>query len=236
MPQRFNNKILKNLPPEAIERLHLREVKLDIGREIEFPGSSIENLFFLESGIGSMTATFGDGSQVEVGMFGYESVMGASVLMGTKRSLNRVYMQASGHGYSTSTPRAVAEFKRYGEFHDLILRYVQAQLTQATQSAGCNAKHDLGQRLARWLLLCEDRVGSTKMHLPHDFVADMLGVTRSSVALAAHQLRQQGLIEYRRAEVFIPDRKALELRACECYRVVRDHLENYTEFDSGAGV
>lgn len=235
MEQRFNNKLLKRLAPDVIERLQLREVKLDVGREIEFPGNPIDHLIFLESGIGSMKATFEDGSQVEVGMFGRESVMGASALMGTKRSLNQVCMQIAGHGFYSSLGKATAEFKRHGAFHDLVLRYVQAQLTQATQSAGCNAKHELSQRLARWLLLCADRIGTTKMHLSHDLIADMLGVTRSSVALAAQQLKHQGLIEYRRAEITIRDPKALERSACECYRVVRDHLENYTEFDAGAG-
>ncbi|MGI4827303.1 MAG: Crp/Fnr family transcriptional regulator [Janthinobacterium lividum] len=235
MPKPFNNKVLKNLSPEAIERLQLHKVELKVNHEIEFPGKAIDSLHFIESGIGSMTTTFEDGSQVEVGMFGYESVMGASVLMGTRRSLNRVYMQASGQGYVTTVANAMAEFKRFDHFHDLILRYVQAQLTQTAQSAGCNAKHEVSQRLARWLLLCADRIGSTDMHLSHDFLADMLGVTRSSVAVAAQQLREQGLIEYRRAHISIPDVKKLEQRACECYRVVRDHLDSYTEFDTGVG-
>jgi CRP-like cAMP-binding protein len=235
MPQPFNNKLLKALEPEVIHRLHLREVKFELGHEIEFPGNSIDHLFFIESGIGSMTTTFEDGSQVEVGMFGCESVMGASALMGTRRSLNRVYMQAAGHGFSMSVETGTTEFKRYGQFHDLVLRYVQAQLTQTAQSAGCNAKHEIGQRLARWLLLCADRIGSTDIPLSHEFLADMLGVTRSSVALAAQQLRDQGLIEYRRAHISIPDVPALERRACECYRVVKDHLDNYIEFDTGFG-
>ncbi len=235
MPTPFNNKLLKLLKPEVIERLQLREVKFEVGREIEFPGRPIDNLFFIEKGIGSMTTTFEDGSQVEVGMFGFESVMGASALMGTRRSLNRVYVQAAGHGYSTSLQKGTAEFKRYGQFHDLILRYVQAQLTQTAQSAGCNAKHEIGQRLARWLLLCADRVGSTDMHFSHDFLADMLGATRSSVAIAAQRLKDEGLIEYRRAHICIPDLQALEQKACECYRIVKDHLDSYTDLDTGAG-
>lgn len=236
MPPQFNNKLLNKLELEVIGRLQLREVKFEVGHEIEFPGKSIDQLFFIESGIGSMTTTFEDGSQVEVGMFGCESVMGASALMGTRRSLNRVYMQAEGHGYSTSVQKATAEFRRFDQFHDLVLRYVQAQLTQTIQSAGCNAKHEIGQRLARWLLLCADRVGSTDLHFSHDFLADMLGATRSSVAIAAQRLKDQGLIDYRRAHISIPDRQALERRACECYRIVKDHLDSYTDLDTGAGV
>lgn len=235
MPKPYSNKLLRALAPEVIDRLQLRPIKFEVGREIEFPGKAIDSLFFIESGIGSMMTAFKDGSQVEVGMFGCESVMGASVLMGTKWSLNRVYMQASGHGYVTAADKATVEFRRCEQFHDLILRYVQAQLTQTAQSAGCNARHEIGQRLARWLLLCSDRIGTTEMRLSHDFLADMLGVTRSSVAVTAHQLRQEGLLDYRRARLSIPDRMALERRACECYRIVRDHLANYTEFESGGG-
>lgn len=231
----YKNKVLQGLEPEVIRRLHLHKVKLEVLHEIEYPGSSIENLIFLESGIGSMTTTFRDGSQVEVGMFGYESVMGASALMGTKRSLNRVYMQLDGHGFASKVETAKTEFALGGQFHDLILRYVQAQLTQTAQSAGCNAKHEIGQRLARWLLLCADRAGSNTMHLSHEFLSDMLGVTRPSVALAAQQLRDEGLIEYRRAEIYIPDIGALERKACECYCIVKDHLDNYTEFETGVG-
>ena len=232
----FSNKLLQNLAPDAIERLHLREVKLEVEHEMEYPGQPIRHMFFIQDGIGSMTVTFENGSQVEVGMFGYEAVIGVSALMGTKRSLNRVYMQVAGSALACSIESATAEYLRFSEFHNLALRYVQAQLTQATQSAACNAKHDVEQRLARWLLLCADRVKGRRIPIAHQFLADMLGVTRSSVAIAAHQLREEGLIEYGRAEVYVPDPSALEKRACECYRVVRDHLENYTEFDTGFAV
>lgn len=180
-----------------------------------------------------MTATFEDGSQVEVGMFGFESVIGVSALMGTKRSLNRVYTQIAGYGYSCRVEAARREFQLGGMFQTLALRYVQAQLDQASQSAGCNAKHNVEQRLARWLLLCADRARSETYHLSQDFLADMLGSTRPTVSLAAGLFREEGLIEYSRAEVQILDLVRLEKRACECYRIIKDHLDNYTEFDSG---
>ena len=141
------------MAPEIIERLHLHPVLFELGHEIEAPGNPINNLFFVEEGMASMTATFRDGAQVEVGMFGYESVIGVSALMGTRRSLNRVYTQIVGRGYSAPVEAARAEFLRCEAFHHITLRYVQAQLLQAMQSAGCNAKHELEQRLARWLLI-----------------------------------------------------------------------------------
>jgi CRP-like cAMP-binding protein len=227
----FKNSILRSLDAETISRLQLKPLTLHSGREIENPGEPIEHLIFIEDGIGSMTNTFEDGFQVEVGMFGYESVMGASALMGTHRSLNKVYMQMSGHGLSCRMPLAALEFQRFGRFHDLVIRSVQALLVQACQSAGCNAHHNLAQRLSRWLLLCSDRSESLTLSLTHEYLADMLGSNRSTVSVAAEHLQSEGLIRYSRGKVVILDRPGLEARACECYRAVRDHLANYLEVE-----
>src|SRR5450432_2560786 len=146
----FKNTLLRHLDGEIIERLSLRPVTFELRHEIEFPGRTIEHLFFVEEGMASMTATFDDGSQVEVGMFGYASVIGVPALMGAKRSLNRIYTQIEGCGYSCTIEAARKEFCRGGAFQALMLRFVQAQLVQAAQSTGCNAKHNMEQRLARW--------------------------------------------------------------------------------------
>lgn len=232
----FRNKLLQHLDPETIQRLRLRPVKLEVGHEIENPGSSIDHLFFVEEGVGSMTTTFKDGSQVEVGFFGFEGVMGASGLMGTRRSLNRVYMQIAGNGFTSPMLQAKVEFKRCERFHDLVLRYVQAQLTQSTQSAGCNAKHNFEQRLAKWLLLCGERSDVQHFSIEQHFLASMLGSTRSTVSLTASTLKEAGLIDYTRGHFRIIDKAGLEARACECYRVVKDHLDNYIEFDTGFAI
>jgi CRP-like cAMP-binding protein len=229
----FKNSVLKSLDEDIIARLCLHPVSFELEHEIEFPGSSIDHLFFLEEGMASMTATFADGSQVEVGMFGYEGVIGVSALMGTKRSLNRVYTQIAGHGYSTAVEIARKEFCLNGKFQSLTLRYVQAQLVQTAQSAGCNVKHNLEQRLARWLLLCADRAHKETFIMPQEFLADMLGTTRPTVSLAAGHLKEEKLIDYNRGLINILDVAGLEKRSCECYHIIRDHLDNYAEFDSG---
>lgn len=227
----FKNKILRLLELDVIERLHLKQITLPIGAEIEIPGHATRQLIFIEDGIGSMTTTFADGFQVEVGMFGVESVMGASALIGTRRSLNKVYMQMSGYGFSCSMPVAVAEFSKLGRFHDLVLRYVQAQLVQTCQSAGCNSHHEVPQRLSRWLLLFQDRSEAETLGLTQEYIADMLGTQRSTVSIAAEQLQREGLIHYARGKVIITNRSGLEKRACECYRVVRNHLDNYLDVE-----
>jgi CRP-like cAMP-binding protein len=182
-----------------------------------------------------MTTMFKDGFQVEVGLFGNEAVIGASALIGTKRSLNNIYMQVPGHGFICSIQAAAQEFRRHEQFHDIVLRYVQAQLVQTAQTAGCNARHDAAQRMARWLLLCADRLYSDELGLTHEFLGHMLGVRRSTVSVTAEELQRRNYIDYRRGRIKILNRSALERIACECYRVVKDHLENYHQIETVFG-
>ena len=223
----YRNTILQRLSPEILGRLCLRRVEMGRRFVIETPGEEIHHLYFLEAGIGSMTSRFLDGSEVEIGMFGWESVMGVSSLIGTRYSLNNVYMQLGGWGYCTTREAARAEFRQGGPFHDLALRYVQANLIQASQTAGCNARHHLSQRLARWLLLCQDRAESDVLDMTQEFLAQMLGVERPAVSGEAAKLQDLGLIEYRRGKVRVLDRAGLEKAACECYAVVSHHLNSY---------
>jgi CRP-like cAMP-binding protein len=232
VPESFQNSILKAMQPDVIRRLDLQPVDLPVNREIEFPGNCIEHLFFIEEGIASMTATFEDGFQVEVALAGSESVLGVSSLMGTRRSLNRVYMQIGGFGFSSNTPAATREFNRGEVFHDLTLRYIQAQFIQSAQTAGCNARHTVEQRLARWLLLCADRNKNRILPLSQEYIADMLGTARTTVTVIAGEFQRRNLIEYSRGKIRLIDRPGLEALSCECYRVVRSHLEDYEEFSA----
>ena len=229
---RFVNSLLRAMENETITRLHLSPIQFERGHEMEYPHRPITHLYFLESGMASMTATFQDGSQVEVGTFGYESVVGASALMGTRESLNRVYTQIAGHGYSCPIDAARREFRLAGKFQFLVMRYVQAQLIQAAQSIGCNAKHTFEPRLARWLLICADRAHSETFRMSHDLLADMLGGTRATVSLAAGSLKRKGLIEYSRGVIKILDFDGLTKAACECYLTVKNHLADASEFDT----
>jgi CRP-like cAMP-binding protein len=229
---RFKNTLLRALDAEAIARLRLSAIKFELKHEMEYPHRAIKHLYFLESGMASMTTTFKDGSQVEVGTFGYESVIGVSALMGTHKSLNRIYTQIAGHGYYCTIEAAKKEFRLGANFHWLAMRYVQAQLVQAAQSIGCNAKHKFEPRLARWLLICADRAHSNTFKMSHDLLADMLGGTRATVSLAAGRLKAKGLIKYSRGVIEILDTTGLENTACECYLIIKYHLDNYAEFDS----
>jgi len=227
----FRNTILQRLDPETLLRLQLERVDLPRRHSIEIPGKPIRRLVFLEAGIGSMTNEFEDGSQVEVGMIGWEGVMGVSALIGTQRSLNNVYMQLPGWGYTTTTELARQEFRRGERFQELTLRYVQAQMIQSAQTAGCNARHHVDQRLSRWLLLCQDRAESDILDMTQEFLAQMLGVERPAVSVEAGKLQERGLIEYHRGKVRVLDRKGLEQMACECYAVVSHYLNSYAVLD-----
>ena len=225
----YRNTILNALPTDAIQRLQLRAVSFGMEHRIEFPGDPINKLYFIEEGMASMTTTFLDGWQVEVGMFGYEGVIGVSALIGARLSLNRVYTQIDGRGYCSPIEAARQEFQRGGMFQMLALRYVQTQLMQAVQSAACNARHNFEQRLARWLLLCADRANSNCFRITHECLGHMLGATRSTVSIAAAHMQDDGLIEYTRGFMRILDVKGLEVLCCECYRVIKNHLDSYAE-------
>lgn len=232
---KFKNTVLNYLPPDSIHRLQISPLKLELKHVIESPGDEILSLYFIEEGLGSMTAMFKDGSQVEVSLFGNEAVIGASALIGTRRSLNNIYMQSSGHGYICSLQSAAQEFLRREQFHDIVLRYVQSQLVQTAQTAGCNAKHKMKQRMARWLLLCADRIYSDELGLTHEFLGHMLGVRRATVTSTAQELQRRKYIDYRRGKIKILNRPGLERTACECYRLVKKHLENYQDVESAFG-
>lgn len=154
-----------------------------------------------------MTAMFLNGSEVEVGMFGCESVIGVSALMGTVQSLNHVYTQIEGNGYRCTYETAFREFDPFGVFHNRCLRYVQAQLLQSSQSAGCAAMHTSEQRLARWLLISADRAHVEVFKMSQEFLSHMLGSTRSTISIVASTLKSEGLISYTRGVINILDRK-----------------------------
>ena len=229
----FKNTLLQHLDSQTIDRLQLRPLKLELKQDLEVPGQPIRHIYFLEEGIGSMTTLFQDGSQVESSMFGYESAIGLSALMGTRHSLNRIFMQLAGHGFASPIAAAAREFARNERFQALALRYVQVQLTLSTQNAACNARHSHEQRLARWLLICCDRARRNRIEMAQEFVSEMLGSTRSTVSIAASNFKSKGLVDYSRGHIRVLDAAGLEAEACECYRVVRNHLENLAAFDSG---
>lgn len=228
--RRFRNTILDHLDADEIRRLQLQPMTLPVGQLLQRSESRIDHIFFLEDGIGSMTTVFEDGSQVEAGMFGYESAIGAPALMGVVRANNQVAMQLPGYGYRTTKEVAEREFRRGEVLHDLVLRYAQSQSVQTSQAAGCNIRHNVLQRLSRWLLVSRDRVTTDVLQFTQEFLAAMIGVARPAVNSVAQELQEHGLIRYSRGRVEIVDRAGLEKATCECYWKIRADLEAFGEY------
>jgi len=225
------NRILAGLPDDEFEHLHskLRSVTFPIGTILYMPEQKIEHAYFVERGVVSLLAALEDGATVEAGVIGPEGLAGVSVILGADSTPNQALTQSSVEAWRISTADLVTEFRKSGRLRDSLLRFVHTMFTQVTQTAACNRLHTLDQRLARWLLLTQDRVESNEFTLTQEFLSRMLGVRRAGVTVAANDLRQAGLIHYRRGDIVILDRLGLEKVSCECYRIVKQEYDSYLE-------
>lgn len=220
----YRNRILASLPGDEIARLtpHLKPLRLE--QEKILLNGSFFNAYFLEDGIASVVITVEDGGTVEVGVIGMEGVVGLASLLGAKSAPGRTFIQIAGSGYRIAGKILKEEFERDGQLRQQLQRYVQAFLTQTSQTAVCNRLHSIEERLARWLLTCRDRVRTDRLQLTQEFLGQMLGASRTTVTLAAGLLQHADIIDYSRGMVTIRDRKQLERAACECYATVRDEF------------
>jgi CRP-like cAMP-binding protein len=223
LPKTATNRILNALPPEEYGRLsaYLEPVSLPLGEVLCHPDEPISHVYFPTKGTVSIVSTFEDGMSVEVGMVGNEGMFGVCVFLGSITTPLLAQVQIPGEGFRMRADVLKREFKKCGQLQDLLLRYTQAFITQIAQTAACNRAHPIEGRLAKWLLMCEDRANSKKLQLTHEFIATMLGARRAGVTEAAGGLKTKGLIDYRRGHVSIINRKGLESVTCECYPIVK---------------
>ena len=192
-------------------------------------GDPIREVYFPGGGFISMVTVLKDGSMVEVATVGREGMLGVSAVLNGDPSISASMVQGETDTcYRMPADAFRKEIDRRDAFHDLMVRYAQALSGFIMQSTACNAVHSVEQRLARWLLLAHDRVGTNEFHLTQEFVAMMLGVTRPSVTVVAGTLQKAGLITYHRGHLAIVDRERLEAASCECYRTATDLLTNVT--------
>ena len=206
------NRLLRALPPEAFVLIvpHLQPSPTTLHQMLIAANTKIDRLFFPEVGFASVT-TSGSGSQVEVGMIGREGLVGAvPVLLGDDRSSYDHYIQNAGEMYSIGRTDLMEVIDRSPATRDLFMRFVQTLFVQTGQTAFVNATYDLEARLARWLLMCQDRIGGDEVMLTHEFLSIMLGVQRSSVTLTLQTLEGSLLIRARRGRIEIRDREKLE--------------------------
>ncbi|MHC2021375.1 Crp/Fnr family transcriptional regulator [Methylobacterium sp. CM6247] len=213
------NRLLIAMTSEDFESLqpHLQLVELPLKQAIIEPDVPVSHLYFLESGISSITAK-GDDGHVEVGLAGWEGLSGAvPVLLGSDRIPHDNFMQVAGAGLRISAEAIRAAFDESPSMRKLLLRYVQTEIVQVRQTAYVNATYTTELRLARWLLMCHDRVNGDDLPLKHEFLAMMLGVQRTGVTLALQLLEGAGRIRGRRGRITVTSRELLEQVAGDSY-------------------
>jgi CRP-like cAMP-binding protein len=216
------NRVLAALPPDAYARLRAALAHVDIVPEqvVYHADAVIERVFFPLTGAFSEFVVLEDGTTVEVGTTGNEGMVGLTVFLGSSISLGVVEGQIAGTALAIDAAPFRKAATQSPELRGVLARYAQAHLRQVAQSAACNAVHSTEQRVARWLLMTDDRVGGDEFSLTHELLARMLGIRRETVTAAAGRLQRAGLIRYTRGRVTIADRSGLEAAACECYRQV----------------
>lgn len=217
------NRILLSLPDVEYRRMrpHLQFIDLQDHFSLHEPGKKMQFAYFLNRGMASIVVATREGKGVEAGIVGREGVVGVGVAVGLFRSPLRTVVQISGDAFRIAAAALQTTLPRTPHLQMLLGRYAVLQGMQVAQTAACNRLHDIGQRLARWLLMAQDRVDVGTLPITHDFLANMLGTDRPSVSLAAGALQRHNLIRYSRGAVEILDRKGLEGSACECYRVIQ---------------
>ena len=224
---RAGNRLLAALPKKEYQRLlpELEQVPLAFGDILYEPGDAITHVYFPDNGIISLLSKVESQKVLEVGIVGNEGVAGLPVVLGVSVSLNRGLVQSAGTAMRMKGAVLRGEFQRDGALQRVLHRYLHSLLTQISQSAVCNRFHAVDARLARWLLMTHDRVGSDEFRLTQEFLSNMLGVRREAVSKAAGALQKREFVNYSRGHITILDRAGLEATACQCYRVIRDESD-----------
>ena len=215
------NRLLGLLLSTDYERLrpHLKRIPLAYRESLYRAHKPIGFVYFIETGVGSLVNTMANGEAAEVGTIGNEGLVGLPLLLGDESAPTSVYVQVPGAGLRMKATLFKKELERSASMRKVMLRYAHAFFNQVAQSAACNQFHTLEQRCCRWLLMTHDRMESDKFLLTQEFLAMMLGVQRTGVPAAAGALQRADLIRYKRGNVTIIDRRGLERRSCECYKV-----------------
>lgn len=226
-PSAKQNLLLAALSPAELVLLtpHLKEVELAQGTVLQEQGERVEHAYFPCDGIVSLLAVMRQGDAIETATVGREGAIGILSGLGPRRANTRAVVQVAGSAMRIASARLRKAAESSEAIRDMIGRYGEVLLIQVQQTAACNALHDVEARLSRWLLQARDRVDDNTIHLTHEFLSQMLGVRRPTVTVVARMLQDAGLIRYHRGHIEIIDRRGLEARACECYAVIRNEID-----------
>ena len=206
------NRILSRLSRQDLALLepHLEAVDLPVRKPLEARRKRIDQVYFIESGFASVVANGTSKPSIEVGIIGREGMTGLAIILGSDRAQHATYIQVAGKGLRISAARLREADERSNTLHRAMLRFVHAFLAQTTTTALANGRSKIEERLARWLLMANDRINGDDVPLTHEFLSLMLGTHRPGVTIAVQALEKAGLITTRRSHITIVDRKALE--------------------------
>lgn len=225
------NRILASLSTRDYNRVLelLTPVSLALGDTVYNTEERIEEVYFVNEGVVSLVTNLKDGGSIEVGLVGNDGMVGLPIVLGDEISPSHAIVQIADGAMRMKASDLRAELKRNGKLLALLLRSALVMLKQVSQTAACNGSHTIEQRLARWLLMCHDRVEGDELRLTQEFIAQMLGTRRSGVSESAVHLQSNNLISYSRGNITIIDRVGLENFACECYAIVRAEFDRLFE-------
>jgi len=225
--QNSPNRILAALSDEpfAALRPHLKMVEFEGGAVLAKTGGPISNVYFPHTGIISLVVELRVGAIVETAMVGRDGAVNAVAALDGKVSLNKAIVQMEGIGSVISADHLSKVADDHRELRALLIRHEQVLLAQAQQSAACNASHLVEARMSRWLLRARDLADSDDLKITQEFLAQMLGVRRTSLSAVANAMQKAGHIRYKRGHVRIVDADGLKKAACECYQVVKGHYD-----------
>jgi CRP-like cAMP-binding protein len=225
----IHNEILLQLSIKERETLFskLEFVRLKVHQVLHEPGDTLKSAYFCNTGMISILSVFPDGKSVEVGLVGKEGFVGLPLVAGFRTSPTRAVAQIDATAFRVDGEALMAILSQCPKLERSLQQFSQMSAMQVTQIAACNRLHEVHERLARWLLMCADRVGSNSLPLTQEFLAQMLGTRRSSVTVAAGILQKARLIANGRGEVEIIDRRKLEKATCECYGLMQHQIEEW---------
>lgn len=221
------NLLLRRLREDERSRIepHLVDEVFAFKQTLHEAGKPVRDVYFLESGVGSIVTELEDGDMVETGTVGNEGMIGLSAVLGDGDAAGRALCQIPGRGWRLDAHVIHEERERGSEWFTVLLRYANFVNAMTAQSAACNRAHDVGARMSRWLLMTRDRVDSDEFPLTQEFLGTMLGVARPTVNVAGATLQRAGFIKYTRGRITVLDRVGLESASCECYQRIRMAFE-----------
>jgi CRP-like cAMP-binding protein len=225
----IQNEILLALPRTECDAIFpkLEYVRLKLHQVLHEAGETLRSAYFCNSGMFSVLNVMPDGKSVEVGLIGKEGFSGTPLVAGFRTSHTRTVVQAEATAFRIDADALRSALEKCPQLERQLNRYAQLLAVQVTQIAACNRLHEVNERLARWLLMTQDRIGSHDLPLTQEFLAQMLGTRRSSVTVSAGALQKAGLIQYTRGNVTILDRNNLEEASCDCYGLLQRQVKEW---------